>query len=383
MTGLYLGIGALLGLAALALTELEVSVTRWLSTRFFAGQRRLLLASLFYGLVAVVASYGTAYWTFSGAGIQQTLWGSLGPPLFLSVVFLCVAGVAHQAKLATGRIAQGRRWSARWLALFCALFAAGFTYVDQTVYLHLYDRLHSYLEGVALLALVLVAGLLFEPVSRTLWRRRIKRYAAAAACSWLVLTLVFGRVREAVDSRLTHAWLEPIHAGRMLKRAGEFEAWVRDPLGGTSVAMLQLERLRNRYEIKDTTLAARWREPGRLASSEMELPERPQDFNIVVFYVDTLRYDVAHDSKIMPNVARFASESLDYRRAYATGSDTLRSLPGLTGGNYFVRHTHRDDLCEVAKRSQHRQVSAGILEAAQTELWPRRGDRSPRLRTRA
>lgn len=356
VTGLYLAVGALVGLVALAITRAETRLTRWLSTRFFAGQRRLLLGSILYGLVAVLASYGTAFWTFSGAGIHKTLWGVVGPPVFLFVVFLCVLELARQAKRAMGRAGQGRRGSARWLAAFCVLLTVLFTYVDQTVYLHLYDRLHSYLEGLALVALVLASSLLLEPISSRPWRRSVKRYAALGACLWLVSAVAFQSLRESVDSRLTHAWLEPVHAGRMLKRAGELEAWLRDPLGGNDVAMLQLERLRNRYDLEDTTLAASWREPGRLAPSVEEVPERPQDYNVVIFYVDTLRYDVSHDPQIMPNVAQFANESLNFRRAYATGSDTLRSLPGLTGGNYFVRNTHRDDLCEIAKRSQHKSA---------------------------
>jgi arylsulfatase A-like enzyme len=93
-----------------------------------------------------------------------------------------------------------------------------------------------------------------------------------------------------------------------------------------------------------------------VAPAPKDLPVRTQNYNVVVFYVDTLRYDVSQDPHIMPNVARFAGESLNFRKAYATGSDTLRSLPGLTGGNYFVRHTHEDDLCEVAKRSEHRSA---------------------------
>jgi len=53
----------------------------------------------------------------------------------------------------------------------------------------------------------------------------------------------------------------------------------------------------------------------------------------------------------MPNLARFAETALDFRNAYAAGSDTLRSLPALTGGNYDVSLTPKNDLLRVATRA--------------------------------
>ncbi len=53
----------------------------------------------------------------------------------------------------------------------------------------------------------------------------------------------------------------------------------------------------------------------------------------------------------MPNLARFAETSLDFSNAYATGSDTLRSLPALTGGNYDVSYTPDNDLLRVARQA--------------------------------
>ena len=79
-------------------------------------------------------------------------------------------------------------------------------------------------------------------------------------------------------------------------------------------------------------------------------------YNVIVYYVDTLRNDVARDPKVMPNLARFAERSLDFRSAYAAGSDTLRSLPALTGGNYDVSSTPDNDLLRVAKRADYDRV---------------------------
>jgi arylsulfatase A-like enzyme len=79
-------------------------------------------------------------------------------------------------------------------------------------------------------------------------------------------------------------------------------------------------------------------------------------YNVIVYYVDTLRNDVARDPAVMPNLARFAESSLDFRMAYAAGSDTLRSLPALTGGNYDVSTTPDNDLLRVAKRNGYDRV---------------------------
>src|SRR5204862_1028801 len=92
-------------------------------------------------------------------------------------------------------------------------------------------------------------------------------------------------------------------------------------------------------------------EPREFADRIREIRGERRDLNIVLFYVDTLREDVALDPNTMPNVARFAKDSLYFQNAYATGSDTLRSLPGITGGNYHLNSEHDNDLLAVARRS--------------------------------
>jgi arylsulfatase A-like enzyme len=58
----------------------------------------------------------------------------------------------------------------------------------------------------------------------------------------------------------------------------------------------------------------------------------------------------------MPNATAFGDQALDFSRAYATGSDTLRSLPSLTGGNYDSSITRSNDLLRVARRSDYESV---------------------------
>jgi arylsulfatase A-like enzyme len=87
--------------------------------------------------------------------------------------------------------------------------------------------------------------------------------------------------------------------------------------------------------------------------------------NIVFFYVDTLRADVARDEAIVPHLTAFRAESQDYTQAYATGSDTLRSLPTITSGNYFSNQTHPGDLLQLAKQNQTKSVLIVAKSAAE------------------
>jgi hypothetical protein len=67
--------------------------------------------------------------------------------------------------------------------------------------------------------------------------------------------------------------------------------------------------------------------------------------------VDTLRADVAADGKTMPNVAAFAESSVRFQRAYSASSDTLRALPALTGGDYDILTTPKNDVLRMARRT--------------------------------
>ncbi len=53
----------------------------------------------------------------------------------------------------------------------------------------------------------------------------------------------------------------------------------------------------------------------------------------------------------MPAAVAFARQSLDFRRVYSSGSDTLRALPGITGGGYDIDTPRPSDLIKVARRA--------------------------------
>jgi len=351
--GLYSAVGGIFGLigvgAALCAERLEKLARGRLSERWVNW-----ILPLTFGVVLTLASAPTAWWTFSGHGIGQTVFRHLGPPLFLVVVLLLTTGWVRWVCAAVRGPGATRRWP---IALVAVPAAIGLLLIDRHVFVSLYDRLHTLLEATAFLLLATAAGLGLDRLSRSVPRLGFfARGLAAAGILALVLGITSGASRDAVDRALTHAWVDPVLAGRMLRRIEELKAYLENPAAYDGIAMGRLKTLKERYQLGDIALGDRWLAPAapkesstrqRLLQAGLGAP------NVLVFYIDTLRNDVARDPAVMPNLARFARQSLDFRRAYATGSDTLRSLPGITGGSYFLRHTHPGDLCELGRTSEH------------------------------
>lgn len=350
--GLYTAVGGLFGLIIVGLVlvarRLEALAARWLSERWLRW-----IAPLTLGLVVMFACLHTAFWTFSGHGIGQTIFKTIGPPLFMAgVLVLITAWVRWLAAAARGSTLS---WP---IAVVAVPAGVACLLADRHLFVSLYDRLHTLLELTAwgFLSSAIGVGLL-------VLRRRVPRFGsftrvlAGAGALGAVLGITSAAVRDAIDRALSHAWVDPVLAGRMLRRIEEIKTYLANPMTYEGIAMARLETLKDRYKLADISMAEAWLTPpppAKTSSTRQRLQEAGVTTpNILVFYVDTLRNDVARDPSVMPNVARFARESLDFRRAYATGSDTLRSLPGITGGSYFVRHTHPADLCELARASDH------------------------------
>lgn len=360
--GLYTAVGGLFGLITvgvlLGARRLEALVAKRLSER----QLRWVMP-LTVGLVTTLACVPTAFWTFSGHGIGQTIFRTIGPPLFLAGVLLLVTlWVRWVAAAVRG---DAHRWP---IALVAAPLGVACLLTDRHVFVSLYERLHTLLELTAWLLLGTAIGLGLDKLGRSSLRLGAPaRALAALGVLGAVLGVASEGFRDAIDRALSHAWVDPVLAGRMLRRTEEIKAYLANPSGYDGIAMSRLKTLKERYRLADIELSNEWLTPPpppkesstrqRLSQSGITTP------NVLVFYIDTLRNDVARDPKIMPNLARFARQSLDFRRAYATGSDTLRSLPGITGGSYFVRHTHPSDLCELARASEH-QSSLFIARSA-------------------
>jgi hypothetical protein len=356
---LYSMVGGLLGLLVSALGHLEwLLVGRWAIRR---GRLFRLLRPLFYGVVAGVAASDTAVWTFSGQKAQASPLAVWGPIAFCIAIGL--GAFVGTALLLFGAAAARRRRPLLWgpVATLFALAGAGFAWVDLTMYVMLYQRIHTILELTAALsfgaafALVMVAGARRAP-------RAILplKSAAIAGMFWISAVVIFPGMRLWLDEKLRHVWLEEAYVGRMLWRFQVVEAFLQDPTEWRGLAVSRIERLRKRYDLDDVSLHPKYNEPlkeppefwGKLQT----LRGGQQRYDIVVYYVDTLRQDVASDPKTMPNLVAFSETALDFARAYSTGSDTLRSLPGLTGGNYDVGATPPNDLLRVARRADYESV---------------------------
>ena len=354
--GLYAMVGALLGVLATCLVWLEWTV---LGRRLQGSARRnLLVRAACYGVVGALASMSTALYTFSGEHVARTLARTIGP-----VVFMAGAGGATALGAAlllyALRLAYGAHRARFWLIV--ALFAAAGAFVvwiDLTRYVSLYSRIHTILELSSALILGAAFALLMYGATRGLPRgSAFVRGFGLLGCAWLVAFICVSAIRVKVDDWLRHVWLEEAYVGRVLRREQIAEAFLKDPFHWRGLYMSRVERVRERFPLGSPKTAPEWltpvpEEPAFAARIEaLRSPQR--NYNVIVYYVDTLRNDVARDPSVMPNLARFADSSLDFRRAYATGSDTLRSLPAITGGNYDVSATPENDLLRVAARAHY------------------------------
>lgn len=349
--GLYAMVGALLGLLTSILVWLE---WRLLGSRVaHRAQRGLPYRAAFYGVVGGLASMSTAMYTFSGEHVSRTLLGKVGPIAFMLAAGIAAAAGAALLLRAFARLGQRSFW------YLCALFGvagAVLVWIDLTQYVALYARIHTILELASALTIGATFALLLEAFRRrTRYGAGVVRAIGALGCGWLVLFVAVPAIRVRTDDWLRHIWLEEAYVGRVLRREQIAEAFLKDPRHWRGLYLSRVDRLAERYPLGPPTTAREWQdvpaEPVELTQRLAGLRGAKRGLNVIVYYVDTLRNDVARDPTIMPNLARFAGQSLDFRHAYAAGSDTLRSLPALTGGNYDVSITPENDVLRVAARA--------------------------------
>lgn len=352
--GLYAMVGALLGLLGSCLVWLE---WRALGRRLKGSERRVLgLRAATYGALGALASMNTAIYTFSGEHVARTVLSRVGPLCFMLGAG-AVTALGAAALLLAGRYLAAQRWLLFWLVV--ALFATSgalVVWIDLTQYVSLYSRIHTILELAA--ALILAAGFTLALHGLTLKTPRaevVVRALGGLGLLWLLAFVVFARIRVRIDDWLRHVWLEEAYVGRVLRREQVAEEFLKAPLHWPGLHMSRVARVRERFPLGAPTVAPQWQAPFEeeptLAAQIEALRGPKRGYNVIVYYVDTLRSDVARDPHVMPNLARFALNSLDFSNAYAAGSDTLRSLPALTGGNYDVSTTPDNDLLRVAKNA--------------------------------
>jgi hypothetical protein len=354
---LLTAVGVLSATAAALVVFGYQSLDRRLSRRF--GSARWL-APAGGALLAVAATASTAFWTFSGERVRGTPVATWGP---WALIALCAgggAGASYAVKALGRLVGEVRPRLAFGLAAGLLVFAIALGRLDLTFYVSLYARLHTLLEvtafivsGIALLLVLSVGVAKSEKLARA-----TRNFAAVAG----VVTFAFVFVeplRHWVEDALRHAWREPVYVGRMLSRAQIVEGFIRDPRGWRGATMSSVVKLRERYDIATTTRSAAWdtslEEPSWLKERIAKL-RGTKELNVLVYYVDTLRADMAKDPRVMPNAVSFASQSLDFRHAYTTGSDTLHALPGITGGSFDIFTEQPNDLLRVARGAGFRSV---------------------------
>jgi uncharacterized protein len=356
---LYALIGVVLGLLA----WIAIGLERRLSGRIARSKpnaERIARAS-FYAVLAAAASASTAFWTFAGQGVRKASFASWAPYLLIVGVAICAGAFVLLLLWLRGALERGRRLGPL-VAVFCLLvLSVGVIYVDLTVFVALYSRLHAALEAVAFVLIASVVGVGLEQWSS---RRRsgslFVRALALLGSTWLILSVVAQPLRSWRDRALRHVWLDPGYAGRALSRVRTVESFLANPLAWRGVTDSRMKQLEEMYDISSTALSPAWdeplSEPPSLRKKIDALRGPRRDYNVLVYYVDTLRQDVASDPTIMPHAVEFAKQSLEFRRAYAAGSNTLHSLPGITSGNYEHDRPAENDILHVAKRANLERV---------------------------
>lgn len=365
---LYAVAGALLGLLISAIAHLEwLLIGRWAMHR---GRLVRLLRPLFYGVVAGVSAMDTAVWTFSGQKAQASPLAVWGPILFC--VLIGVGAFIASGLVLLGVDAALKRRPLVWgpIVIVFALAGSVLAWIDLTMFVMLYQRVHTILELAAALAFGAAFALVMVAGARTVPKVVLPlRSAAVMGVFWVSAVSVSPGLRLWLDEKLRHVWLEEAYVGRMLWRFQIVEAFLQEPGEWRGLAVSRIERLRKRYELDDVSLHPKYneplREPPEFWGKLQSLRGGQQRYDIVVYYVDTLRQDVAADPQTMPHVVRFSESALDFERAYSTGSDTLRSLPGLTGGNYDVGVTPPNDILRVARRADYESVLVIAQSAAE------------------
>lgn len=336
---LYALTGAAFGLVAAAVALPESALTRRIAAK--RPKLALFVRAALYAAVAGAASASTAFWLFTGGRARHLPMARWGPWAIIAGMALAGAALALLATFAHDKLRATRRVQAPLLLAPMLIVATGLIVADQRVLVSLYARLHTLLEASAAAALfVTLAVVLAFWCVRSARLRLVIQVLGALSLVGLAAFVLLDGPKTWLGRSLRHVWREPAYAGRMLARAQAAEAFLRNPAGFDSASHSGLDRLRVQYDISNTTLDPMWERPpavpAALASKVAALRTANEPPNIVVFYVDTLRDDVARDPTVMPNLARFASESLDFQRAYAPGSDTITSLPALTSGRYVL-----------------------------------------------
>jgi hypothetical protein len=328
----------------------------WLEARWGFG-RPLTMRAGFFGVLSGALLVTVAVWAFSGEGVSGTRLGHLGPALLVLLAAAAAWLAAWVTLFAAERIARGDHAAGLLAALSAGALGLQTARIDLTQYVALYGRLHTVLEAAAWVSLAVGYGLLLAMAERRFaWLAKVTLGLAALSLASAALLLVSTSVRMRLEGALRHTFLEEVYVGRMLRRLQLAEAWAADPRGFRNLSWSRVLRLRLQYSEAELARDPKWtRGPLPLSPEQQselwQLRDPLRRYNVIVYYVDTLRADVAADRQTMPNVAAFAEGAVRFSHAYSAGSDTLRALPALTGGDYDVLSTPKNDVLRLARRA--------------------------------
>lgn len=353
-TGLFVACAVLLALSARVVAAVAARVSHLLEPARRERFVRAALGSVAAAFVLHVASPVTHGRRFDGRASSLALMGVFAAAAFAAVVAWRGYGGRLRALEVAGRRAQLR---AHALVLTAAAFAL--LGADARVLPSLYSSLHVLVELVAVSALTLAARAAYAS-SRGV-PSAVARVAMAlgiVAGVWAIAFATVPSLRAAHRARLRHVVSDPRIVGHALSMASRRRSSSPSPVTLAPVAA-----------VSDGAAHAptRWRAPesDRARSHAAAARAQASAANIVVYFVDTLRADVAASAALMPNLARFGRRAVRFRRAYSTGSDTLRALPNLLEGSYAVDGAPRS----LGEAARQRSMASRVFISASAQQF--------------
>jgi hypothetical protein len=311
-----------LGLAAGLILTVGLFLDRSVSRAVGPSAKQFAARTAVWSLIALGLAWSTAFELFSGKGIQRTIWGTVGPYLLLGLLLVCVPPgiLLVQAAIRSATAEEGRNWRAlSAVALAAALVGV---WADLHLQVSLYRAFHEATQFLIWLAVTLAVGLVLVRRRESSWVQRGSHGLAGTGAVALAVLLALPGARADLEQRCAPLWAQPVYVVRFVQQLQRFGA----SSGEASPSEQLLEKLGIAPEWGPVRVA-----PPRRPSARAGLAD---DLNVLVFYVDSLRADVASDPKLMPNLVSLARSSLNFSRAYAPGAETVTSLQSLLFGRF-------------------------------------------------
>ncbi|HNZ23549.1 MAG TPA: sulfatase-like hydrolase/transferase [Polyangiaceae bacterium] len=348
-SSLYLSLGIVFGLALGLLKQIEFA-TRFLLSAWSAFRLPTVIAAILIPCVTEAAA-GLWIWTARSAP----------PSDLVDWIALCLAITAAATisaigpALGTALLNRKRR---KWIAaLVLAVAGSVLAWIDLTAFVSLYPFLHALLEAATTVLWLLSFYLLLET-----YVARSKYFLFfAAACAIVAVGFIAFHGPSWSARHLRHTATHHVYVGRLLARTHHLPTLSTHTIRRQPVAEAAQRSMSRQDERPADACPSLWwpkEAPATSVSLRAEMPEAP---NIVVVFVDTLRADIAHDPRIMPNLSRFSRASLQFTRAYSTGSDTRSCLPAMVRGSYDL---DRDDEYDPIYLARANGIPTGLAIAS-------------------